>query len=422
MKSLKITLILFVIVTAAAISIYVNRSSIFDYSTNKLIDELLPDYMEVENIDFDFENNYITLRNFKVSNPRGFRRTPFVKISKVNASFSQQDKKNILNGVIISNIVLFEPVIYFERLKDGETNIQQIAEGLRQSQKLRKFSLKAGLLAVLSYLVSPVKKVYDVDEIKLSLAKIVTNTDEMIEIKPVLNIKDGSLIFNDRFSYYKGYETSVEEISAKIILRLKEGLRGIDYVESEGTGFINGQTSQILHWITTYDPKASKLTMSNDFKIQNADLTHLHPYYDKFSPFVFEGGKASGNLIINFDNGVIGSMNEVRLSATKLEIKEGYPFKEFWAVSRQDLCRYFTSQSGEILFDFEINGPMEYPRFQLGPKTKMALTKLFIDKISDVLLEKTGEPQPEGTEGAPQKEKPFIQKIIDKYKELKKSD
>ena len=410
MKNLRIAIIAFVVVAIAAISIYVNRSLIFTSNLNTLTRKLLPSNIKLESLSLDSEHNRITVNELQILNPKGFRRTPFIMIPRAEITYTQRDKDDLLDGLTISGIMLFSPVIYLDRSKEGKTNIQQISENFSKDQKKKEFTLHYKLLAALSYLFSPTDKTFNLNKIKAAAKK----GNELIEVKPIIHLKNATFTFDDRYTQSKGYKTTVDEIDARIELKLKKDLRGLDYIESEGGGFINGRKDQILNWVITGDPKASSLAASNTFNIQNVDLVHFRPYYDKYSPFTFESARASGKLNFSFSGGNINSLNELKLTAPGLEIKEDYPFKKLWAVSSKDLSKYFISQSGEIFFDFEIYGPTSQPKFSLGPKTKMALTRMVADKIADVLLGGAG-----GAEGG---EKGFMQRIMDKYEELKATD
>jgi hypothetical protein len=116
----------------------------------------------------------------------------------------------------------------------------------------------------------------------------------------------------------------------------------------------------------------------------NIGVAHFKPYYDSFSPFLFQDGKTSGKLVFNFDNGNIGSTNELKFSELKLTMKEDYADKGLWYLSTEDLYVYLTSTADEIIFDFKIKGPIERPRFMPGSNTKRALALLALNKIMKV--------------------------------------
>lgn len=100
---------------------------------------------------------------------------------------------------------------------------------------------------------------------------------------------------------------------------------------------------------------------------------------------MFKAGRFSGSLIFNFDNGMIGSSDELRLSGLKFAVKPGYENAQFWQTTVPDLVKYFTTPYGEVVFDFKIKGDMDDPKFFLGPKSKEALIAMAVDKISDAI-------------------------------------
>ena len=149
-------------------------------------------------------------------------------------------------------------------------------------------------------------------------------------------------------------------------------------------------------------------------------MISFEPYYDKYSPFIFKRGRFSGTLIFDFDNGNIGSTNEVRLSNLIFSIKEGYENAEFWETTVPSLAKYFTTPSGDVLFDFKIKGEMANPKFYLGPISKQALASMAIEKISDIIEEA---PRSPGQQGGPPAKKSDLDKakeIIDLFKGLTK--
>jgi hypothetical protein len=93
-----------------------------------------------------------------------------------------------------------------------------------------------------------------------------------------------------------------------------------------------------------------------------------------------------------------------------------------WDIGINELYRYFSSESGEIVFDFKIKGPMEKPKFYLGPKTKRALAMMIVDKVADTLLKQDGDSAGAPAPGSPAEEKSDLEKVIDIFKNLKKSD
>ena len=54
-------------------------------------------------------------------------------------------------------------------------------------------------------------------------------------------------------------------------------------------------------------------------------------------------------------------------------------------ITAEDLAKYFTTSSGDIVFDFKIKGDMAKPKFMLGPISKQAVTAMAVDKVSQVI-------------------------------------
>jgi hypothetical protein len=152
-----------------------------------------------------------------------------------------------------------------------------------------------------------------------------------------------------------------------------------------GEGSLNGDGSQVVRWQGSMDTQAVELTMSNRLDVSGIDILSIRPYYDKYSPFIFASGNFSGELIFDFNNGNIGSTNVLRLSGVRFAVKNGYENSVFWETTVPELVKYFTTSSGEIVFDFKIKGRISEPKFYLGPISKKALTSMVVDKVSDAI-------------------------------------
>ena len=85
-------------------------------------------------------------------------------------------------------------------------------------------------------------------------------------------------------------------------------------VSFEGVGYMNDNRDQVVKWTVSLNPTTPRLTMSNRFEVSNVPIIPLEPYYDKYSPLVFKAGKFSGTLILDFDNGIIGSTDPAALA------------------------------------------------------------------------------------------------------------
>ena len=406
MRIFIVTLIVFILVTTGlSVYVYVNRQDIFDKSLDKIIEDRLPSCIELDSIKVSLQNKTIAIKGFKLHNPEGFKSHYLVEIDNINSEYTQASEKNILHGISLSDIELSGARIFLERDASGVLNLEKMESVLEDTRAREKPGIKAMLFGLVSYLLSPVK-----------------NISQFLQIEPVFKINKGALFFEDNYVGNEGYLTTIEDINGTIKMDLKRDFKGINYLTSQGSGLVNSRPGQILTWDTEYDPTKAKLTMSNTFDIQNVDFTHFQPYYDKYSPFIFKKGKASGGLIFNFDNAQIGSDNEILLSGLEIEQKKDNSFNRFWPTGAEDLYKYFSSERGDIVFDFKIKGSMDEPRFYLGSKTKRALAYMVVDKIAGRIFKRDEEPK-DADAGNPdlgeaREKKSKLEQVLDIFKGL----
>ncbi|TSA55619.1 DUF748 domain-containing protein [bacterium] len=386
--------------TGVSVYLYINRQDIFDKSIDKVLEDQLPKYIELDSLKVNLQDKAIAIKGFKLRNPEGFKSPYLVEIDNINSVYKQASEKNILHGISLSDIELSGARVFLERDSNGILNLEKMESVLQDNRPKTKPGIKTKLLGLVSYFLGPIKSI-----------------SQLLQIEPVFNINKGALFFEDYYIDNKGYSTTIENIYGTIMMNLKRDFKGIDYLTSQGRGFMNAKSGQVLTWDTEYDPTKAKLTMSNTFDIQNVDFTHFQPYYDKYSPFIFKKGKASGRLIFNFDDAQIGSDNEILLSGLEIEQKEDNTFNRFWPTGAEDLYKYFSSDQGDVVFDFKIKGPMDEPRFYLGSKTKRALAYMVVDKIAGRIFKRDEDAPDVNTEkpaaGAPQEKKTKLERILD---------
>jgi len=398
MRILKIILItLLVIILASAGYIYLNRQALLNQSIDKVLANLLPSYVEIDNLSLDLDKKTINVKNLRIKNPRGFSHPYLAEIPFISCKYNQRDNANLLKGINIDDIRLSGIELYIDRNHSGDVNLGQMEDVLKDSKPAQKMGAKSKLMGLFSYLLSPVKDI-----------------SQLLDIDPVFNITSGTFTFDDSYIDSRGYITTIEDIAAVVALDFTKGFKGVDYLTTEGKGLVNGKNGQYLEWDTKYNPTTKKLTMTNNFIIRNVDFLHFAPYYDEYSPFTFKKGKASGELVFNFDNGDIGSTNEIRFSDMEFEPKKDNSFNKFWPTGTEDLYKYFSDPSGEIVFDFKIKGSIEEPEFHLGSKTKRALSRMAVYKIADVIFKDNKEDgsDQQSSDGSSQ-EKSDLEKVLD---------
>jgi hypothetical protein len=363
--SLAITLVVIVV------AIFVFRHQILRYSAEAVIRKALPDYIRIETIAFEADKRELTLSGFAMLNPPGFSDRYLVEIDRISCRYRLKGK-TVLDGIEVLEPLFKKPVFHIERLKDGRLNLNEAAPYF-EKRAAPKTSQKAAA---------------EHGKIPSRIAGMAIS--DIIKLPENFTIEGGKLVFLDREPYRKPHLITFENIEARLTLALDESYSRILRLSSTGEGFLNGEKNEIIRWNTSLNPTTPRLTMSNRFDVSNVSLLPLEPYYDHYSPLAFKSGCFSGTLVFDFDNGNIGSTNEIRLSGIAFRVKGGYENAVFWQTTVPDLVKYLTSSSGEIIFDFKIKGDMAKPKFYLGPVTKQALAAMAIDKVSDAVLRERG--------------------------------
>ena len=359
--------------------IYVYRYQILRYSAETLIRAGLPHYIKIERIGFDFKSSRIIFGGFCILNPPDFSYGNLLEIEEITAKYRVRGK-SIMEGFEISEPTFKQAVLNIERLGNGATNLAEMRKFTREASK----ETSAGAVQTASK-----PKSQDSSKAKLLGDKALP---DIIKLPQEYFIKEGKIIFIDRLTAGRPAIITLENIDAALALSLNESYTEILSLGSGGAGRFNGKADEVIKWNCLLNPTTPKLTMSNKFEVSNIDFLVFEPYYDKYSPLVFKKGRLSGTLIFDFDNGNIGSMNEVYLKDILFYIKRGYETAEYLETTVQDLVRYFTSSQGEIIFDFKIKGDMSAPKVYLGPISKRAVASMAIEKISGA-IEAISEPK-----------------------------
>ncbi len=400
-KKILIVLVVLAIISGAAVYIY--RQAIIQYYGEKFIRDNLPEYVKIDKIKFDLGNNVFSIGGLKVLNPPAFLAKYLLAIEEVRCVYKIKGAI-IPEGLDVTGISFKKPEISIERLPDGRTNVVEMdrftksfpsrntATGL--SEEARK--AKQGPV--------PASQGLNINK-KLS---------DVIKLPPSFSIERGRIFFIDGVPYKKPYEIIIDSVSGNIHMSFNDNYTEVTSVAFTLQGILNGAPDARLKWTASMDPRAPRLTMSNRFDVSNLEILTFEPYYDAQSPIVVQRGKFSGDLVFDFDKGNIGSTNEIRLSGLAFFVKEGQETGQFWETSVPDLIRYFTTSSGDVVFDFKIKGDMNSPRFYLGPISKRALTSMALDKISSYAINQITKPADAATGGTVDK----AQDYINMFKEL----
>jgi len=359
-------LIIISIAAIIALAVFIYRFQIIRYSAEVFIRKSLPSYVKVDSINFDARGSRVTLSGFKISAPRGFSDDYILEIGEVSCRYKLRGK-NITEGFEIFEPVFKKFLLNIERLEDGCLNLNEMSSLIKGNAPAEN---------------PPPASAPSTEEGAVKKQPAAVKLSDIIKLPENYSLKNGTIIFLDRYGLSRPHIISFENINASLFIKLDDNYSKILSLSSQGQGEIGGNRSEIVRWNTSLNPTAPKLTMSNRFDVYNVKIKPFEPYYDKYSPLVFTDGTFSGLLIFDFDNGNIGSSNEIRLSNFRFYVKPGQENAQFWQTSVPELVKYFSTPYGEIVFDFKIKGDMKNPVFYLGPKSKEALTALAVDKIS----------------------------------------
>lgn len=368
----KIFILIIIIIAIVIAAIYIYRHAIIQYYAEKIIRENLPSYVKIDRINFDFAGSKISLNDFKILNPPGFSSEYLLKINDISCRYGIKGK-GIPEGIEISDVFFKGADIEIERHRDGRINVVEMGNFIKSITPKEREGLPAQ--ANTDKAPSEAKQGPQRGR-KLS---------DIIELPGSFGIKDGRIAFLDALPYDKPHLITVNSLNGEVSISLDDNYSKILALSFTLEGNMNESRNEVIKWKASLNPATPRITMSNRFDVSSLDLLAFEPYYDKFSPFVFKRGMFSGALVFDFDNGNIGSTNEIILSHIQFYIKPGYESSQMWETNAQDLMRYFTTTSGDIVFDFKIKGDMTNPQFYLGPISKRAITSMAIDKISSVV-------------------------------------
>jgi hypothetical protein len=384
----------------AAAAVFVFRYQIIRSSADAAIRKLLPDYVKVDDINFDIRDGRITVSGFRIVNPPGFSDRYLIEIRSVSCGYKMRGS-NILDGFDMLEPVFTGPVLNIERLPDGRVNLQEM------KRVIDKEPVRPAPAAGTA--VKP-----ESNEQKAASAR---RLPDVLKLPGSYRVKDGKLVFKDHLVRPGPYIITFEDIDSTLSLELDPAYTYVVKASSDGSGDLNGKPGETIKWRVVLDPTTPGLSMSNRFDIVSGiDIKTFEPYYDRYSPFIFHKGRFSGTLVFDFDNGSIGSTNEIRLSGISFAVKKGMEQSAFLETTVPDLVRYFTSSTGDIIFDFKIKGEMSDPKFHLGPISKQALTSMAIDKVSVAIVEAARSQQAASGQDAGGSQYDKAKAIIDAFK------
>ncbi len=357
-------IILAVLLVIAGSLIFIYRYEIFRYSAQKVILAMLPPYLKADEIRFDLEHNEIEITNAHIANPQGFSDNPVLSVGSIFCTYALKGK-NVFGGITVTNLEGRRPVVRIERSRDGRINVFEMKDLMKSGE-----GRAAGRTAAPKGAGGP---------IRIGSRK----PSELLTLPEVITLSEGNIRFVDYTAGERPRVLTFDRIESRVSLKMNEDFSKVLDLRSTGSGIFHRKQDQTLEWTIAFIPTTPGLTMSNRFKVIRVDILPFQPYFARFSPLVFTSGKFSGNLVIDFDNGSIGSMNTVWLEELGFSVKPGHEDAQFWQTTVPELTKYLSSVapgSGATVFDFKVKGPLSKPSFYLGPITKKALTSMIVDR------------------------------------------
>jgi len=125
--------------------------------------------------------------------------------------------------------------------------------------------------------------------------------------------------------------------------------------------------------------------MNTTLDTSNVDLMQFLPYFESYTPFSFREGLFSSHTTFEMHNNMISSPTTMVFHKLSLLVGPGMENAQFFTTSVNKLVPYLTSGSGEIVFDFIINGPVQSPQANLGPRVKQAVGMAAMEELGRML-------------------------------------
>ncbi|MBD3295739.1 MAG: DUF748 domain-containing protein [Candidatus Omnitrophica bacterium] len=399
-----------ILIVAGAGILWFYRYEIVRYSAEKIIKAALPEYVRVDDIIVDPENGELTAQGLALLNPSGFHNRYMVTVDRVFCRFRMKGE-HILDGIRITDVRAEGPRINIERLEGGKVNLGQLGKktfsGKRTASPDASDDRPSGS-------AMPGTGLFE----KMDLA-------EKVEFPGKVEIKDGKITFMDKKVSRQGYVLTFERVNGDVTFRMSEDNAFLREVGSEGRGDVNGDPEQTVSWRIFWEPPAKGLTLSSRFRLDMVDVMPFKPYYDRYAPVNILQGWMSGTLVFDFDNGNIGSTNEVRLYRLEFTERSRGNVSGFWNVAVSDIVKYLRTARDEITFDFKVKGDMDSPTIYPGPHVRKAIQMLALDTIDQLVSgpeQKAGGAEKDTTGGGASgsEDKSDAEKVVDIIRQLMK--
>lgn len=359
---LKIFLVglLLVVIVVAGISIYMK------FYGNKLIEkqlsQILGTKMKFEGISLDLKKYSINFTGFSIPSEMGFEaRTVFNAerfVLALDKEKFEKERKLVINEAIIEK---------------GTFNIERNKQGVFNVSCLPAYQEPAAGPGV-AYAAETAENA------PIPFYNFAKSVKRILIKKSTINFRD-HYIFKDPLAvtctnFYTDIRMNPEEEASRGAIPMKYEV-SFDIPRRGATGqfFLRGEAA--IH----QDRVDTEAFMDTKY----IDVMQFLPYFRKATPFYFYEGEFNSTTTIAIHNRVVKSTTTMLFYRLRLEADPEKRNASFLQVSVNKLVPYLTSGKGEIIFDFEINGPLEHPEVGLGPNVKMAIGAVVVDEFGKIL-------------------------------------
>lgn len=199
-----------------------------------------------------------------------------------------------------------------------------------------------------------------------------------------IRIEDSSITFEDHFRMNKPYTIWFDRFSSDI----SSNDTGSGYLSTAMTASLRlPQKSGGDGWFGMKAGMAVYPDKTNiEFSAETGNINPMifMPYFQRNTPFSFEGGRFGSRTDFRMHDGNIDSLTTMHFSDLRLLINAHDQNAQFLQVSISRLTPYLRS-GNNIVFDFVVKGDARNPQFGIGPKVKFAIGMVVMEEMSKAI-------------------------------------
>jgi hypothetical protein len=381
MKKLAVILAIFVsAILAAGAVIFVFRFDIIRSAIQNAVYEGLPPYIKVSDVDIDVAGGRLDLEGIRIIGPGGGGFEDLCKVPRLTFIFSVKGGL-IPREITVTEIMADSPEVFIEIGRRGETNLQGFSQKFieasgEEKNLMKKDGGEGGTQHKKNFLRRTGEWV--ISNIKGRLMP--DGPVALFDITDTVDVRSATVLVRDN-RFTEPVVNTMERIHGSLRFIFDDAYTELLEAETRGEGAVNGYPDQILKWESKLQSFSPSLTMSNSFTLSNINIVPFKPYYDRYLPIEIQKCRVSGECIVNFEEGRIGSQNVLELSGLLYSRKSKSQASQHWKDSVDYIIKYFQNSSSNVVFDFKVKGSIEDPQLLLGPRVKRGLQDLAISTV-----------------------------------------